>query len=207
MSQDGIRGIRLESLMVGGTRCTSLEAMQRQVAGMENPLIEASSFTIGSRVAFRHDGRALDPIAGQFVMEYEPTGTLMESPKVRNIELSATAAEFFAKGVSLLYAVDTEHLLQQVLTKSRIAIQHGGQQLVKPRRRMAVDRGEMRGFLQMHRENGFQGVSRFEWMPARRQLVEFGEIALDEIRHAEHWQVGHHRLVHRLLDEFGGRAL
>jgi lipopolysaccharide biosynthesis regulator YciM len=79
----------------------SLEAMQRQVAGMENPLIEASSFTIGSRVAFRHDGRALDPIAGQFVMEYEPSGTLMESPKVRNIELSATAAEFFAKGVSL----------------------------------------------------------------------------------------------------------
>jgi len=79
----------------------SLEAMQRQVAGMENPLLEASSFTIGSRVAFRHDGHALDPIAGQFVMEYEPAGTLMESPKVRNIELSASAAEFFAKGVSL----------------------------------------------------------------------------------------------------------
>ncbi len=55
----------------------SLEAMQRQVAGMENPLIEASSFNI------------------------EPAGTLMESPKVRNIDLSATAAEFFAKGVSL----------------------------------------------------------------------------------------------------------
>ena len=79
----------------------SLEAMQRQVAGMENPLIEASSFNIGNRVAFRHDGKALDPIAGQFVMEYEPAGTLMESPKVRPIELSATAAEFFAKGVSL----------------------------------------------------------------------------------------------------------
>src|SRR5205085_836134 len=79
----------------------SLEAMQRSVAGMENPLLEASSFTIGSRVAFRHDGRALDPIAGQFVMEYEPSGTLMATPNVRTIELSATAAEYFAKGVSL----------------------------------------------------------------------------------------------------------
>ena len=28
-AQNGVRGIRLESLMVGGTRCTSLEALQR----------------------------------------------------------------------------------------------------------------------------------------------------------------------------------
>ncbi len=95
-----VRDLRAKKVSPTAIR-KSLEAMQRQVAGMENPLIEASSFAIGSRVAFRHQGHALDPIGGQFVMEYEPTGTLMESPKVRNIELSATAAEFFAKGVSL----------------------------------------------------------------------------------------------------------
>ena len=32
----------------------SLVAMQKQVAGMENPLIEASAFSLGSRVAYRH---------------------------------------------------------------------------------------------------------------------------------------------------------
>jgi tetratricopeptide (TPR) repeat protein len=95
-----VRDLRAKKVSPTAIR-KSLEAMQQQVAGMENPLIEASSFAIGSRVAFRHQGHALDPIGGQFVMEFEPAGTLMESPKVRNIELSATAAEFFAKGVSL----------------------------------------------------------------------------------------------------------
>src|SRR5580704_8668411 len=37
----------------------SLEAMQKQVAGMENPLLEAGSYTYrnqsGRRIAFRHD--------------------------------------------------------------------------------------------------------------------------------------------------------
>ena len=47
----------------------SLQAMQKQVAGMENPLLEASSFSVGSRVAFRTGGKALDPINGQFVMD------------------------------------------------------------------------------------------------------------------------------------------
>src|SRR5204863_6530818 len=34
----------------------SLEAMQKQVAGMENPLLEAGAFTTGHRIAFRHQG-------------------------------------------------------------------------------------------------------------------------------------------------------
>ena len=35
----------------------SLEAMQKQVAGMENPLLEAGAFTTGQRIAFRHQGK------------------------------------------------------------------------------------------------------------------------------------------------------
>jgi len=43
----------------------SLLAMQEQVAGMENPLLEANASTSGRhRVAFRHEGRLLEPIAG-----------------------------------------------------------------------------------------------------------------------------------------------
>ena len=34
----------------------SLEAMQRQVSGMVNPLLEAGTFSTGTRVAFRHRG-------------------------------------------------------------------------------------------------------------------------------------------------------
>ena len=35
----------------------SLLAMRKQVAGMENPFLEASVFNVGNRVAFRHEGR------------------------------------------------------------------------------------------------------------------------------------------------------
>ena len=61
----------------------SLTAMQKQVAGMENPLLEASAFSVGNRVAFRHEGRAVEPIAGQFVMEFEPMGAVVSAKVAR----------------------------------------------------------------------------------------------------------------------------
>ena len=49
----------------------SLEAMQKQAAGMQNPLLEAgASSTNRHRIAFRHGGKLLEPIAGQFVMDF-----------------------------------------------------------------------------------------------------------------------------------------
>ena len=46
----------------------SIVAMQKQAAGMENPLLEAAAeISSRHRVAFRHDGRLLEPIAGQFM--------------------------------------------------------------------------------------------------------------------------------------------
>jgi hypothetical protein len=49
----------------------SLDAMQKQSAGVENPLLEAgASSTNKHRVAFRHEGKLLEPIAGQFVMDF-----------------------------------------------------------------------------------------------------------------------------------------
>ena len=44
----------------------SLEAMQRQVAGMENPFLEASAFSVGRRVIFRHNGHSVEPVGGQY---------------------------------------------------------------------------------------------------------------------------------------------
>jgi tetratricopeptide (TPR) repeat protein len=78
----------------------SLEAMQKQVAGMENPLVEASVFNVGGRLAFRHQGHAVDPVDGQFVMEFEPVGAVVAA-KVRPIKPSETAADLFVRGVTL----------------------------------------------------------------------------------------------------------
>src|SRR5258707_12334617 len=50
----------------------SLQAMQKQVAGMENPLLEAGAFILGHRGAFRHEGKLLEPIAGQFMFDFSP---------------------------------------------------------------------------------------------------------------------------------------
>src|SRR5271165_841891 len=78
----------------------SLTAMRKQVAGMENPFLEVSVFSVGNRVAFRHEGRAMEPLAGQFVMEFEPVGAVV-SAKVRPIMRIDSAADLFMRGVAL----------------------------------------------------------------------------------------------------------
>ncbi len=78
----------------------SLEAMQKQVAGMENPLLESGTFLRGARVVFRHQGHAVDPIAGQFVMDFAPAERVVPA-KVKSFQTAETAAEFFARGVAL----------------------------------------------------------------------------------------------------------
>jgi tetratricopeptide (TPR) repeat protein len=80
----------------------SLQAMQKQVAGMENPLLEAGSYQSGRRVAFRHDGRVLEPIAGQFMFDFSAQEKLVASPPRTGPELVITdVAELFARGIAL----------------------------------------------------------------------------------------------------------
>lgn len=85
----------------------SLEAMQRQVAGMENPLLEASAFLVGKRVAFRHRGRTVEPVLGQYVMEFEcASGVVSTEPtslarKPKPSPPPDSVHELFARGVSL----------------------------------------------------------------------------------------------------------
>jgi len=85
----------------------SLEAMQKQVAGMENPLVEAgASYSAGHRVAFRHQGKLLEPIAGQFMFDFAQEDKVVsssrrerETPKPKLVATSL--AELFAQGISL----------------------------------------------------------------------------------------------------------
>jgi tetratricopeptide (TPR) repeat protein len=80
----------------------SLEAMQKQVAGMENPLLEAGAYRSGRRVAFRHDGRLLEPIAGQFMFDFATQEKIVASPTRTGPELVVTdVADLFARGITL----------------------------------------------------------------------------------------------------------
>jgi len=82
----------------------SLEAMQKQVAGMENPLLEAGAFSSGHRVTFRHAGKLLEPIAGQFVFDFSPEQKVVASTPVMPLRpepFEADVAELFARGIAL----------------------------------------------------------------------------------------------------------
>ena len=80
----------------------SLEAMQKQAAGMENPLVEAGAYQIGHRVAFRHEGHLVEPIAGQFMFDFAQQEKVVTSPRRSGPELViANVAELFARGVVL----------------------------------------------------------------------------------------------------------
>ena len=75
----------------------SLRAMQQQVAGMENPLLEAGTFTTRSRVVYRHRGAAVEPLAGQFVMDF--TDREVVEPKMGKVH-AMRAAETAAGSAS-----------------------------------------------------------------------------------------------------------
>ncbi len=80
----------------------SLEAMQKQVAGMENPLLEAGAYQSGHRVAFRHAGHLLEPIAGQFMFDFGAEEKIVSSGTHAGPELVITdVADLFARGVTL----------------------------------------------------------------------------------------------------------
>jgi tetratricopeptide (TPR) repeat protein len=82
----------------------SLEAMQQQAAGMENPLLEAGAFTTGHRVAFRHEGKVLEPIAGQFMFDFAPEEKVVTSTPIAVEGLEPApqdVTELFARGITL----------------------------------------------------------------------------------------------------------
>lgn len=83
----------------------SLEAMQKQASGMNNPLIDAGiSSTNKHRVAFRHEGRLLEPIAGQFVMDFSSREKVVTSTPIPTSDptpLDNEAAVWFARGIAL----------------------------------------------------------------------------------------------------------
>jgi len=82
----------------------SLAAMQKQAAGMENPLLEAGAFNTGHRVAFRHDGKVFEPIAGQFMLDFVSRDNVVTSTAVPINQPEPEpkdVADLFARGIAL----------------------------------------------------------------------------------------------------------
>jgi len=83
----------------------SLEAMRKQAAGVENPLLEAAAWsTAKHRVAFRHQGKLLEPIAGQFLMDFserEKVVTSAPAPKSEPNPRENEVTAWFSRGIQL----------------------------------------------------------------------------------------------------------
>ncbi len=83
----------------------SLDAMRKQASGVEKPLLEAGAWsTAKHRVAFRHQGRLLEPIAGQFLMDFSEREKVLIStpvPKSEPTPRENEAAVWFARGIAM----------------------------------------------------------------------------------------------------------
>ncbi|HUO14260.1 MAG TPA: tetratricopeptide repeat protein [Verrucomicrobiae bacterium] len=83
----------------------SLDAMRKQAAGVEKPLLEATPWsTKKHRMAFRHDGKLLEPIAGQFLMDFSEREKVLTTTPVLRQEPSPSETEatsWFARGIAL----------------------------------------------------------------------------------------------------------
>jgi tetratricopeptide (TPR) repeat protein len=64
-----LRTLRQEDVSAASIR-HSIAAM-KAVAGMQNPLLEASLVRTGTRLAFRHSGAVVDPIRRQLLFDFE----------------------------------------------------------------------------------------------------------------------------------------
>ena len=83
----------------------SLDAMRKQATGVEKPLLEAGAWsTAKHRVAFRHEGKLLEPIAGQFLMDFSEREKVVTStpvPRPTPTPRDNEVAAWFARGISL----------------------------------------------------------------------------------------------------------
>jgi tetratricopeptide (TPR) repeat protein len=105
-----LRDLRANRVSVANIRA-SVDAMQA-VSGMSNPLLEATASRRGSRVLFRHSGAVMEPIARQFVFDFEAPapGELSAVPNTsaNPIALESRVSALFLQAVQLEESGQTE---------------------------------------------------------------------------------------------------
>lgn len=94
-----LRDLCSTRLSAAGIRA-SVSAM-RAVSGMENPLLEAGAARRGSRLVFRHSGSVMEPIARQFVFDFDARqeSAHVEALKVSPSQRDAWISEEFMEAV------------------------------------------------------------------------------------------------------------
>jgi len=82
----------------------SVDAMQR-VAGMRNPLMEASFVRRGSRLAFRHGGSLMDPLTRQLAFDFETSParplSIVSSGSENPVRQASEVQDMFLRAVQL----------------------------------------------------------------------------------------------------------
>jgi tetratricopeptide (TPR) repeat protein len=94
-----LRDLRATRLSAASIRA-SVHAMQA-VSGMSNPLVEAGTARKGSRLLFRHSGAVMEPIARQFVFDFEGHQDLVreETHGLAPAQLVARTGDLFIEAV------------------------------------------------------------------------------------------------------------
>jgi tetratricopeptide (TPR) repeat protein len=93
-----LRDLRATRLSAASIRA-SVTAM-RSVSGMANPLLEAGTARRGSRLIFRHSGAAMEPIARQFVFDFDGDGNRAPA-SVGSVALTPAQREARTSGMFL----------------------------------------------------------------------------------------------------------
>ena len=102
-----LRDLRATRISAASIRASVL-AMQR-VSGISNPLLQAGAIRTGSRLAFRHSGRLMDPVSQQLLFDFAPAdqtklsivGQSGQSEAARQSARQAEAQEMFLRAVQL----------------------------------------------------------------------------------------------------------
>ena len=94
-----LRDLRATRLSAASIRA-SVHAMQA-VSGMTNPLLEAGTVRKGSRLLFRHSGAMMEPIARQFVFDFEGHHDLVkeESHTLSPAQITSQTGVLFIEAV------------------------------------------------------------------------------------------------------------
>ena len=116
-----LRDLRAKRISAANIQA-SVTAM-RTALGVTNPLAESSAVVNGSRLAFRHFGRVVEPIARQFLLDFDgaPRGQLAEVGDLtrNNAQRDAKVAGLFLLAVQMEEAGKQEEagdLYEQVLS-------------------------------------------------------------------------------------------
>jgi tetratricopeptide (TPR) repeat protein len=110
-----LRDLRATRLSVANIRA-SIHAM-RQVSGVANPLLEAGAVRNGTRLAFRLSGAMMEPIARQFVFDFD-------SPRQSQLAEVSLAAGHQAAREARVQALFFEAVRMEERGKTQEAAQH-----------------------------------------------------------------------------------